>query len=67
MFVWAVTGLWVLWLVVLLIGCMLTKFIGSPLTDWLKEIHIWWWFYGSLAVTVFLERFLQKLLRDKSK
>jgi len=57
----------VLWLVVVFIGCMLTQFIGSPLTDWLKEIHIWWWFYGSLAVTVFLERFLQKLLRDKSK
>jgi len=67
MFAWAVTGLWVLWLVALLIGGMLTQFIGSPLTDWLKGIHIWWWFYGSLAVGVFGEGFLQKLLRDKSK
>jgi hypothetical protein len=63
----AVTGLWVLWLAVLLIYGLVTQFIGSPWTDSLNEMHIWRWFYGSLAVGIFGEVFLQKLLRDKSR
>jgi hypothetical protein len=66
LFIQIAIGAWVVWLAVLLAGCMLTQFIGSPFTDWLKEIRIWWWFIGSLAVPVFGEKVLQKLLQ-KSK
>jgi hypothetical protein len=56
---------WVIWLAVLLVGCLLQQFIGSRFTDWLTQIHIWWWFLGSLTVLVFGEGILRKMLRDK--
>ena len=57
----------VIWLAVLLVGGLLEHLINMPLTDWLREIHIWWWFYGSLAVGIFGEGLLRKASRDTSK